>query len=116
MFAKFYIGVTFVGGIRGHTTNCKYLLIYHRTVLKSTMRAGPLFTEDPVDTSKNLYAYILIFVCATTRNIHQELLNNMVTEVFLQGLRSFVSRGGTPSQGRIGTYNFVVAGLSEPLF
>ena len=59
--------------------------------------AGPLFIKDPVDISKNLKAYILIFVCATTRNIHLELLNNMETEVFLQGLRRFVSRRGTPS-------------------
>ena len=47
--------------------------------------------KNHVDTSKNLKAYIVIFVCGTTRSIHLELLNNMETEVFLQGSCRFVS-------------------------
>ena len=55
--------------------------IKHAFLNVGTDYAGPLFIKDPVDTSKNLKAYILIFVCATTRNIHPELLNNMETSI-----------------------------------
>ena len=53
--------------------------------------AGTLSLSRPVDTSKNLKTYILIFVCGTTCNIYLELLNYMETE------QRSVSRRGTPS-------------------
>ena len=74
-----------------------HLPSYRAFLNLGTDYAGPRFIKDSVDTSKNLKAYVLIFVCATIRNIHLELLNSMETEVFLQGLRRFVSRRGTPS-------------------
>ena len=59
--------------------------------------AGPLYIKDPSDTSRSIKAYIAIFTCCTSRNIHLELLQSMEAETFLMCLRRFVSRRGIPS-------------------
>lgn len=42
-------------------------------------------------------AYILLFVCFTTKAIHIELASNLTTECFLQCLKRFISRRNKPS-------------------
>ena len=64
MFAQFCIGVTFVGGIQGHTGYKlpvpPHLPLYrveikHAFLNVGTDYAGPLFIKGPVDTSKTTW-------------------------------------------------------------
>ena len=59
--------------------------------------AGPLYIKDPSDTARSIKAYIVIFACCTSRNIHLELVQSMEAETFLMCLHRFVSRRGIPS-------------------
>lgn len=40
--------------------------------------------------------YIALFVCATSRAVHLELVSSMTSEAFLMCLRRFVARRGLP--------------------
>lgn len=44
-----------------------------------------------------LKAYILLFICFTTKAIHIELASNLTTECFLQALKRFIFRRNKPS-------------------
>ena len=55
--------------------------------------AGPLQVKDNDQSAK---AWILLFVCATTRAVHLELVMSLSTSDFLHGYRRFVARFGTP--------------------
>ena len=61
---------------------------------------GPLYVKEegkrnsPAQMKKS---YGLILTCASTRAIHLELLSSMNTTTFLQALKRFISRRGTPS-------------------
>ncbi|GBN37448.1 hypothetical protein AVEN_221735-1 [Araneus ventricosus] len=53
--------------------------------------AGPLYLRnDPK-------AYIVLYTCAVCRAIHLELITSLITEVFLQSLRRFIARRGSPT-------------------
>ena len=41
--------------------------------------------------------YIVIFACCVTRAVHLELVPDMAVQVFLNCLRRFAARRGTPS-------------------
>ena len=56
--------------------------------------AGPLIVKERGDHFK---AWILLFVCATTRAVHLELVMSLSTEEFLRCYRRFVARYGQPS-------------------
>ena len=56
--------------------------------------AGPLFVKDGTGGMKKVY--IALFTCCTTRAVHLELVENLTTSVFLNCLRRFFSRRGTP--------------------
>ncbi|XP_015928300.1 uncharacterized protein [Parasteatoda tepidariorum] len=55
--------------------------------------AGPVHvrTLNPSDA-----AYIVLFTCATTRDIHLELVSDLSTDKFLLALQRFVGRRGLP--------------------
>ena len=52
--------------------------------------AGPLIIRDQNEEK----AYVCLFVCATTRAIHLELVNNLTTNSFINALKRFISRRG----------------------
>ncbi|XP_049879876.1 uncharacterized protein LOC126376494 [Pectinophora gossypiella] len=61
--------------------------------------AGPFYVKqtrvrNPVITK----AYVVIFVCFTTKAIHIELASDMTTETFLACLRRFIFRRNKPSK------------------
>lgn len=57
--------------------------------------AGPLYVKDIYAESLQMHkAYILLFTCATTRNMHIELTPNMSTPCLLRALRRFIGRRG----------------------
>ena len=56
--------------------------------------AGPVLVKNGDSRVK---AWILLFVCATMRAVHLELVLRLSTEDFLRALRRFVARYGQPS-------------------
>eukprot|EP00117_Sycon_ciliatum_P021255 scpid12026/ scgid6192/ len=56
--------------------------------------AGPLLVKDRGVSSK---VWILLFVCATTRAVHLELVESLSEEEFLLAYRRFVARFGKPT-------------------
>ena len=57
--------------------------------------AGPLYVKQIYDSSSCVYkAYILLFTCATTRNVHLELTPGMDSNSLILALRRFLSRRG----------------------
>ena len=70
---------------------------------------GPLYTRDIYSSDKETYiicyrplyniykCYILIFMCATTRDTHLESVLTELSESLLLALRRFVARKGLPS-------------------
>ena len=55
-----------------------------------------LFGPLKVNTSVKSKLYGLILTCATTRDVHLELLENMTAEEVYLGLRRFMARRGIP--------------------
>ena len=55
--------------------------------------AGPLFVNENDETVKS---YVCLFMCASTRAVHLELLKDLSTNMFLMAFRRFVSRRGMP--------------------
>ncbi|XP_023711286.1 uncharacterized protein LOC111866509 [Cryptotermes secundus] len=55
--------------------------------------AGPLYLKVGSLTQK---AYIVLFTCATTRDLHLELASDMSTDKFLMAFRRFSGRRGIP--------------------
>ncbi len=53
---------------------------------------GPLHVSMTIPGPR----YVLIFTCATTRNIHLEVLSSMTEKEVFSALRSFISRFGIP--------------------
>ena len=49
------------------------------------------------EESTERLVYLVIFTCAVSRNVHSEVLDGMMVEDFMHGLRRFVSRYGTPA-------------------
>ena len=57
--------------------------------------AGPLLIERPMSKATQK-AYILIFVCFSTKAIHIGLVSALTTSAYIAGLKRFVSRRGLP--------------------
>ena len=57
--------------------------------------AGPLYVKERKGVMKKVY--IVIFACCVTRAVHLELVPDMTVQVFLNCLRRFAARRGTPS-------------------
>ncbi|XP_064475845.1 uncharacterized protein LOC135389743 [Ornithodoros turicata] len=55
--------------------------------------AGPLVVKTQRSTKQ---MFFVIFVCATTRALHLELVQDMATSTFLFALRRFIARRGIP--------------------
>ena len=59
--------------------------------------AGPLFTQDILGKSRETFkSYILIFICAATRNTHLELVPSESSDLLLLAIRRFIARKGLP--------------------
>ena len=57
--------------------------------------AGPLYVKAIYNPGTVIYkTYMLLFTCATTRNIHLELTPDMESESLIRALRRFLSRRG----------------------
>ena len=57
--------------------------------------AGPLYVKEKKGDSSKVY--ICLFVCCTTRALHLELVQNLTASAFLNCLRRFCARRGTPN-------------------
>ena len=57
--------------------------------------AGPLYCKGARGSTTKFY--IALFTCCVTRGLHLELVNDLSTSTFLNALRRFASRRGTPS-------------------
>ncbi|XP_028404076.1 uncharacterized protein LOC114526748 [Dendronephthya gigantea] len=63
--------------------------------------AGPLYlttTEEDVTERKLHKAYICLYMCASTRALHLELVPNLSVSTFLQPFRRFTTRRGLPTK------------------
>ena len=57
--------------------------------------AGPLYVKDICGKDSTMHkAYILLFTCATTRNIHLELTPSMEAPSVIRTLKRFLARRG----------------------
>ncbi|XP_022796387.1 uncharacterized protein LOC111334836 [Stylophora pistillata] len=56
--------------------------------------AGPLYVKAPTGGMKKVY--ITLFSCCVTRVLHLELVEDLSAETFIQTLRRFTARRGTP--------------------
>ena len=56
--------------------------------------AGPLYTKSSTGEMKKVY--ITLFTCCVTRAIHLELISDLHTSTFVNCLRRFCARRGTP--------------------
>lgn len=60
--------------------------------------AGPIYVKaSSLRNSKSFKCYICLFVCASTKAVHLELVGSLTTEAFLSTLRRFIARRGVPS-------------------
>ncbi|XP_064475783.1 uncharacterized protein LOC135389680 [Ornithodoros turicata] len=59
--------------------------------------AGPLYIKVSKGYESSSKSYILLFICATTRSIHLELVTDTTAKAFVMAFRRFISRRGTPS-------------------
>ena len=69
--------------------------------------AGPLYCKGVRDSTTK--SYIALFTCCVTRGIHLELVKDLSASTFLNALRRFASRRGTPSlilSDNAKTFNF----------
>ena len=57
--------------------------------------AGPLYVKS--STGEMNKCYIALFTCCVTRAVHLELVENLLASTFVNGLRRFCSRRGTPT-------------------
>lgn len=57
--------------------------------------AGPLMAFDEEGTAKK--CWIVLFTCLNVRAVNLQLVFDMTTETFIQSLRKFIARFGTPS-------------------
>ncbi|XP_068749239.1 uncharacterized protein [Montipora capricornis] len=57
--------------------------------------AGPLFVKSP--TGEMVKSYIALFTCCVTRAVHLDLVTDLSASTFVQCLRRFAARRGTPS-------------------
>jgi hypothetical protein len=71
---------------------------------------GPFMVKQARSEVKR---YGCIFTCLTTRAVHIEKLNSLDTDSFLNGLRRFVARRGTPDKFWSDNGTNFVGGLSE---
>nr|CAH7725344.1 unnamed protein product [Callosobruchus chinensis] len=61
--------------------------------------AGPVVLKDKKGRgSKDVKAYVSLFICFSTKAIHLELVSNLSTECFISALRRFIARRGKPSR------------------
>jgi hypothetical protein len=61
--------------------------------------AGPIFIKSgTLRGSRQVKAYICLFVCLAVKAIHLELMSNLTMESFLEALRRFTSRRGLPTK------------------
>ena len=57
--------------------------------------AGPLFVKNIYDSNMDMHkAYILLFTCASSRNVHLELCPNMSFSCLIRSIKRFTSRRG----------------------
>ena len=57
--------------------------------------AGPMYVKQIYNSGSNMFkAYILLFTCATTRNVHLELTPDMGSGCLIRALRRFLCRRG----------------------
>jgi hypothetical protein len=61
--------------------------------------AGPLYVKLPSQSGSkdSEKVYIALFTCASTREVHFELVENLPVRTFFQAFRRFTSRRGLPS-------------------
>ncbi|CAD5207734.1 unnamed protein product [Bursaphelenchus xylophilus] len=57
---------------------------------------GPISVS--ITTTDTIKTYICLFTCLTSRAVHLELVLDLSTLAFLQALRKFISRRGTPAE------------------
>ena len=61
--------------------------------------AGPLFAKDIYSKSSDVNkCFILIFMCATSRFTYLELSPGITSISFINSLKRFISRCGTPTK------------------
>jgi len=58
--------------------------------------AGPFTLKNAGRSKVTFKAYLVVFVCFTTRAIHLQLVSSMATETFIAAFRRFISRRGRP--------------------
>lgn len=59
--------------------------------------AGPIYLKPVHKRAVATKAYICIFVCFCTKEVHIELVDNLSTKAFLSTLRRFIARRGRPT-------------------
>ncbi|XP_062539167.1 uncharacterized protein LOC134207468 [Armigeres subalbatus] len=60
--------------------------------------AGPMLVKQGTHRPTVVKAYIAVFVCMATKDVHLELVSDLTTDAFLAALQRFVSRRGVVSQ------------------
>ncbi|XP_055589862.1 uncharacterized protein LOC129742041 [Uranotaenia lowii] len=60
--------------------------------------AGPVYLKLPHRKAAAPKAYISVFVCFATKAVHIELVADLSTNAFLNALRRFIARRGSPTQ------------------